>query len=123
MILGRDVYIYYRVSIYVWSVNHKSSEVMYACKSAYVHKNEIKKMNAIDLDPVGHVGSSTMRIVQLFRCAMWPVGLFSSSLAKKYQGHIVLWRNLQNYLYLKLFNFDKKYLFSRFREINNLCLW
>lgn len=59
-----------------------SSVVSYACKSAHIHENEIKKMNAIDLDPVGYVGSSTMKIVQLFRCAMWPVGLFSS-LAKK----------------------------------------
>lgn len=90
----------------------------------HIHENEIKKMNAIDLDPVGYIGSSTMRIVQLFRCAMWPVGLFSS-LAKKYKGNIVLWRNLLNYLYLKLCNFDKKYLLSRIREIfiNHLCLW
>lgn len=90
MILGRDVYY-----ICSWSVNHKSSVVSYACKSAHVHGNEIKKMNAtIDLDPVGYIGSSTMRIVQLFRCAMWPVGLFSS-FAKKYKENIVLWRNLQ----------------------------
>lgn len=90
----------------------------------YIYENEIKKMNIIDLDFVGYIGLLIMRIVQLFRCVMWFVGFFFF-LVKKYKGNIVLWRNFLNYLYLKLCNFDKKYLLSRIREIfiNYLCFW